>query len=213
MNLSGREGAWKVQVLDSSRARDAVAALCDAFRGYPVLDYVLDRSNPLYEEHALDLVTFFVSARFLRGEPVLGIEDEGAIVAAALVTLPGRRPSPPALADLREELWSRLGSDARARYEHLGEAFSRFEIDRPHCHLNMIGVRRSYAGRGLAGALLRQVHLISQQHPESEGVTLNTETRSNCSLYEHFGYRPLGHVVVAPGLDTWGFFRPDEAEI
>ena len=28
-------------------------------------------------------------------------------------------------------------------------------------------------------------------------------------LYEHFGYRVVGHASVPPRLETWGFFRPD----
>ena len=42
-----------------------------------------------------------------------------------------------------------------------------------------------------------------------EGVTLTTEDPSNVPLYEHFGYQVVGHARVAPGLESWGFFRHD----
>ena len=71
----------------------------------------------------------------------------------------------------------------------------------------MIGVQRSQAGRGLSRPLLEYVHRLASDDPDSTGVTLNTEDPRNRTLYEHFGYRPLGHIVVAHNLETWGYFR------
>jgi hypothetical protein len=40
-----------------------------------------------------------------------------------------------------------------------------------------------------------------------EGVSLTTEYPANVPLYERVGYTVVGHAVIAPGLETWGFFR------
>jgi len=53
------------------------------------------------------------------------------------------------------------------------------------------------------------VHRMSQADADSAGVTLTTEDENNIALYEHFGYHVVGHDVVVPGLETWGFFRRD----
>lgn len=84
-------------------------------------------------------------------------------------------------------------------------------VDVPHLHLNMVGVRQRARGQGLGRMLIEQVHLLSRKDAESKGVTLNTEDANNVSLYEHLGYKLVGHTTVAPELETWGFFRPDRA--
>ena len=106
-------------------------------------------------------------------------------------------------------LFSALGGAARDRYNQLGRIWARFAINEPNLHLNMIGVRGTHAGRGLGRLLLDHVHARSVSDPDSTGVTLTTESRDNVPLYEHLGYRLVGHEHVSDSLATWGFFRPD----
>jgi GNAT superfamily N-acetyltransferase len=194
-----------------SRITDAVGVLCDAFSDYPVMRFVLGPEAD-YDLRLRTLVGFFVAARTLRQEPVLGVADAtGSLAAVATVTLPGDRPPPPALQTLRETVWAELGDDARERYETFAAAGRRFIVDAPHHHLNMIGVRRSHAGRGLGRRLLDGVHDLARGDAASTGVSLTTERHDNVLLYEHFGYRLLGHTVVAGRLETWSLFRPARA--
>lgn len=189
-------------------ADQAVTVLCDAFRDYPVMRYVLGSAND-YERRLRTLIGFFVSARVFREEPVLGIYNrDGTLAAVALVTLPGERPIPEALSVKRESVWKELGPAERERYEAFGTACAQFGVESPHHHLNMIGVRRSHVGRGLGRKLLEAVHQMTDADDASAGVSLSTESAHNLPLYEHFGYRQLGHAVVGPGLETWAFFRP-----
>ncbi len=181
--------------------------LAESFRDYPVMRFILGESAD-YDLRLDTLVGFFTDARVLRGEPLLGVEDGEGLVAAAMISYP-QVSSPPELAGVREETWATLGPDARARYESFGAAASEFDVDRPHIHLNMIGVRGRGRGQGLGRLLLDHVHRMSAGSPSSEGVTLSTEDPGNVPLYEYFGYEIVGHVTVGPGLQTWGFFRPD----
>jgi GNAT superfamily N-acetyltransferase len=192
----------------SEDADQAVTVLCDAFHDYPVMRYVLGPGDG-YDRRLRTLIGFFVSARVFRQEPVLGIYDrDGTLAAAALVTLPGERPVPEALSIHRESMWQELGPAERERYEAYGSACAQFAVEAPHHYLNMIGIRRSHMGRGLARNLLDAVHQMSDADDGSAGVSLSTEAAQNLPLYEHFGYRQLGHAVVGPGLETWVFFRP-----
>jgi ribosomal protein S18 acetylase RimI-like enzyme len=198
----------EVARLPSSRADDAVAVLCDAFPDYPVMRYVLGREGD-YGRRLRTLNDFFVTARFLRNEPVLGIHDrDGKLTGVALVSYPDRL-APDTLAALRDRLWAGLGAAERQRYEALGMASTKFVLPVPHIHLNMIGVRRSHQGRGLARKLLDAVHSLSAADDHSSGVSLNTETPQNVPLYQHFGYRLVGHAKVGDELETWAFYRPD----
>jgi GNAT superfamily N-acetyltransferase len=197
-----------VSRLSSTQIEDAVTVLCDAFYDYPVMRHVLGPDGD-YDRRLRTLIGLFVSARVFRNEPVLGVYDRnGLLSAAAIVSLPGQADSPEALAIRREEVWAELGAAERARYEAYGTACARFTVASQHYHLNMIGVRRSHVGRGLARRLLESVHRLSDADLVSAGVSLTTETERNLPLYEYFGYRLLGHTVVGDGLQTWAFFRP-----
>jgi GNAT superfamily N-acetyltransferase len=189
---------------------EAITVLCDAFRDYPVMRYVLGTAGD-YERRLRTLVGFFVSARVFREEPVLGSRDEtGTLVAAAIVTLPGERVPPEPLAVRREEVWAELGPAERARYDTYGAACAPFAVQQPHHHLNMIGVRRSHAGRGFGGRLLDAVHRMAADDEGSFGVSLTTEARQNLAFYEQFGYRIIGYARVPRAFETWTFFRPSD---
>ena len=74
-------------------------------------------------------------------------------------------------------------------------------------HLNMIGIRNSHKGQGLARPILDAVHQMSDADPNSTGVSLTTERDRNVKLHEHFGYGVIAHKQVSDGIQTWGLFR------
>ena len=152
------------------------------------------------------LVGFFLMARVLRNEPIFGVEVDGALAGVALMSNPAGPPSPPALATLREQVWGELGTGPRSRYEAFGAATGTFEVPDPHLHLNIIAVRRARHGSGLGRRLLEVVHAVAAADG-IQGVSLTTEREQNVRLYEHFGYRVVGHARVGDGLETWGMFR------
>lgn len=197
-----------IRRLDPGDAGAVVDVLSDAFADYPVMRHVLG-DVPEYGRRLTRLVGLFVMARVLRGEPLFGIGPVTGLEAAAIVSYPGRTATPPEFAELRAEIFGELGADVQARYEAFGAATQQFDIAEPHIHLNMIGVRQGLQGRGLGGILLAHVHRVSSEDADSSGVTLTTEDPANVPLYQRLGYRLTGHVRVAPGLETWGFYRPD----
>ena len=186
---------------------EVVDVLCEAFYNYPVMKYVLGEKGD-YESRLRKAVKFFVSARALRKEPLFGIyNSDNKLVATAAVTLPGEIHSPPELYKLRDKLWEEIGSEEEARYENYGnKAFSLLPKD-PHHHLNMIGVRNAYQGKGLARQLINEVEKLVSEHPFSTGVSLNTEVEANVNFYLHLGYALIGQAEVDKGIQTWGFFK------
>ena len=187
---------------------EVVDVLCDAFRDYPVMRFVLGSSRSAYDTDLRTLVGLFVMSRALRGEHLFGVMGDSRLEAAAIVSRPGA-PMPPALAALREDVWAKLGADARSRYEAFVAACAPFEPSKPHMHLNMIGVRKSVRRTGRARLLLDHVHAFSRADAASEGVSLTTEHPDNVLLYEHVGYVVVGHSVVSNELETWSLYRPD----
>jgi ribosomal protein S18 acetylase RimI-like enzyme len=201
--------AFRVIEVDDPYA--VVDVLCDAFRDYPVMRFVLGRGRSDYDEDLRTLVGFFVMSRALRGEYLFGVRagpgSEG-LEAAAIVSRPGT-PTPPALVTLREEVWASLGADARSRYEAFAAAGAPLVPPEPHLHLNMIGVRPGAQGSGRGRLLLDHVHELSRDDPRSAGVSLSTENSRNVALYEHVGYVVRGHAIVSPELETWALYRED----
>jgi len=198
-----------VRRLGEADAAGVIDVLSESFFDYPVMRFVLDRSSAEYERHLRTLIRFFVMARVLRRETLLGIGERPD--GAALVSRPHGPAGPRELDDLRERVWAEVGPAAREKYEAFGRACARFGIEVPHLHLNMVGVRRDAQGKGLGRLLIEHVHRLSREDPESRGVTLSTEDARNVPLYERLGYRIVGHAKVAPELETWCFFRPDRS--
>jgi ribosomal protein S18 acetylase RimI-like enzyme len=188
-------------------ADDVVRVVCEAFADYPVMRYVLgDRGD--YAERLRTLIGFFHGARVLRDDAILGIAENGRLIAVALCSLPDR-VAPPELDLLRDRTWAALGADARARYDDCVRAWESTGVDEPNIHVNMLAVLPEHQGRGLARALLERVQAMSRERADSHGVTLSTESERNVALYQHLGYGVVGQATIAPGLETWDFFRPD----
>ena len=209
MNTPGNDNETQLLTpirLDKKDAPAIVSVFCDAFYDYPVMRFVLGESAD-YDERLKLLIGVFVVARVLREEPLLGIRMEGALCAAATMSHPQIVHTPPEFADIKEHVWSRLGTDALRRYEQCTAAWEPLAVEVPQIHLNMIGVRREQQGLKLGRRLLEAVQQISRETPGSQGVSLTTELAGNVRLYEHIGYQVTGHVVVAPGLETWALFR------
>ena len=199
----------EVRDLFADDVPEVVDVLCESFFDYPVMRFVVGAGETDYRSRLTTLVHFFVMARVLRDESLLGISGPVGLRAAALVSRPGPGDNPPELVSIRKRVWATLGEAAQARYEAFGAASAPFEVDSPHIHLNMIGVRHEAQGEGLGRLLIEHVHKMSTGDPASTGVTLTTENPANIALYEHFGYTLVGTTSVSPELTTWGFFRAD----
>lgn len=209
-----RGDAVRLIQVPETRTREVVEVLTQAFRWYPVMEHVAggDPGSEARERIRL-LVRFFVLARVTSGHPILGLEDDRGLVAVATLTPPGHGSPPSDLEEIRAETWSRLGADARARYEELGRMWGTFEFPEPHHHLNMIGVLPERTGQGLGRRLLAAVHDLVAGHASSAGVSLTTETPRNVELYERAGYDVVARGTVrtpdgTPAVRTWGMFRP-----
>jgi GNAT superfamily N-acetyltransferase len=190
-------------------AEEVGGVLCEAIADYPVMRYVLGDQGD-YAARLRALIGFFHGARVLRDDAIFGVLEDGELAGVALCSLPDR-VAPPALEQLRERTWAELGPDARARYDSCMRAWEPVGVAKSNVHVNMLAVPPRYQGRGLARALLERVHAMSRERGDSWGVTLTTESERNVALYQHLGYEVVGQRPIAPGLETWGLWRPDHA--
>lgn len=95
---------------------------------------------------------------------------------------------------------------------HMRRMFSILEHDRkaleigPYWYLSMIAVAPQHQGHGHAGKLLR--FLCRRADGEQRAIYLETQTDSNVSLYEHFGFEVIKHVRITEGIAMWEMVRP-----
>src|SRR5215207_2531533 len=116
-----RRHVMTVMTLSFDNVVEVVSVMADAFHDYPVMQHILGPETPgasPYPVRLHRLVQLFVSGRAYRREPMLGVRGEnGMLVGAAVMTLPGSGDAPPAFVALRESIWAELGPEARQRYE------------------------------------------------------------------------------------------------
>jgi GNAT superfamily N-acetyltransferase len=197
-----------VEPLSLERLGDVVDVFVDAFQDYPVMRFTVGPDGNV-TARVRRLVRLFVTRRTARGGPMYGLTGAGGdLTGATLLTLPVEPPPPALVEEISAAAWRDLGEAARLRYDAYAASSAFFGALPPHHHLNMIGVRRAYAGTGLGRRLLESVRRLSEEDPQSAGVSLTTENPRNVELYRHFGYEVVGHASVGPGLETWGMFLP-----
>jgi GNAT superfamily N-acetyltransferase len=196
-----------IKYLSKDNITEITNVLCDAFYNYPVMRYVLGE-KPDYDKRLQKLIGFFVSARLLRKEPVIGIFNADCLLTSVLtITLPEDIPVTEELSEYRNKLWEELGEEEKNRYRAYSKAAGSLLPSEPHHHINMIGVRRKFMGTGLSRILMNEAEKIAASHPDSTGISLNTEDENNVKYYLHLGYKIIGHSKVDNELETWAFLK------
>jgi GNAT superfamily N-acetyltransferase len=195
----------KVERLNRSDKEDAVSVLASAFHEYPVMRYILKSEGEKYETGLNALMNFFCESRLTREFPLLGIRDNGELVAAAGINEPEYKPRSPELNKVYSDLTRTIGEDAIARYESY-EKKANPGLDVPHYFLGIIGVVQAHQGKGYAKKIVEEVQQMSEAHPTSKGVCLCTEDPPNVPIYEHLSYKIISEADVG-NIHTWAMFR------
>jgi GNAT superfamily N-acetyltransferase len=194
-----------IERVPPTAAEQVVDVLCESFRAYPVMRYVLGESAD-YDARLRQMIGLFVTARVLLDDVMLGVRQGSELVAVATTSDPAV-PSHPDFAARREAVWTALGPAAAARYQNCVTAWQSMESRVPQLHVNMIGVRDAQRGTGLGKRLLQEVHALAASIPDCEGVSLTTEDPRNVAFYQHLGYRVIGEARIGEQIAAWSFLR------
>lgn len=199
----------EVRRIEKEEIEEVVDILCESFSEYPVMKFVLGETDD-YEAKYRKLIHFFVQNRFLKNEYVFGVGAPGSMQGVTLISIPYKATTSEELDTLKAKVWDELGDEAKSRYELFGSTCSKFDVDTPQLHLNMIGVRKEHQSKGIGKLLLNHAHQLTLEDGEATGISLSTEVPQNVSLYEHFGYEITGSADVGGAFTTWNFFRPND---
>jgi ribosomal protein S18 acetylase RimI-like enzyme len=183
-----------------------------AFESDPGYLALLPDSNEARPRLIRELMRSTLELHLAGRQPVFVIEQDGEVLGVSLAEEPGA--SLPHLAAARElvRLLRRAGPGVAFRAIRGQLALMRERPREPHYYLGMLAVDPRVRGRGLARALLEDLHRVSESHPDSIGVALDTSNAPNVTLYERFGYHTVSRLRVS-GADTWCMLRPNGSSL
>jgi GNAT superfamily N-acetyltransferase len=189
-------------------AAEAAEVLALAFARDPLITYFLPADTPGRHAKLCAFFRFFCDLRHDLDWPLLGCEADGRIVAVACPSDTVDPPWPEAVEQKYRRLGDDLGCDVVARLETYATVADPLRPREPNYYLGIIGVHPRAQGRGYGRVLLDAVQALSEAHPTSTGVALDTELATNVAIYERCGYRV--HTTARIGaLDIWCMFRPN----
>jgi ribosomal protein S18 acetylase RimI-like enzyme len=81
-----------------------------------------------------------------------------------------------------------IGGAAAERMERYGELHARHGMDTQHIYLIDVGVHPQFKGQGHGSRLMGHVIGLSEAHPDSIGVALDTANPANLAYYQGFGF-------------------------
>jgi ribosomal protein S18 acetylase RimI-like enzyme len=173
-----------------------------------VLPHVID---PVERAHVLSQVfTLALKLQRRHRQPVLGILQEGRVVAAA-VTEVARRISIRTMlltgCGMLPRMLAAVGSGGTLRAIRLGEDIGKNRPHEPHLYLSLIGVDPEHQGRRYGIALLEHLYAMTTVRTDLIGIYLETATERNVAYYEHAGYQVLGEMRPL-GVRMWRMMRP-----
>lgn len=197
-------------VVDVPRERlvEAVDVLAAAFEPDQLMRYLFHDAAPPYSDCLQELFRFACLVRLELGWPLIGVEIDSGLAGVLGVTMPGDDRWPDSLRQIYAGMGAAVGDAAVGRLQAYSELADHGRPAEPHHHIGMVGVHPAHQGKGLGKTLLDAVHTMSQAHPTSIGVALDTENPANRSFYESRGY----HVLEENQLDelsVWCMFRPN----
>ncbi|MCH7562964.1 MAG: GNAT family N-acetyltransferase [Gemmatimonadetes bacterium] len=139
---------------------------------------------------------------------VRGVYHDGRLVAVACVRSPdGSLPKWAAVGALSRLAWV-AGPGVLFRVLRRSLPTYSQHPSEPHHFLAKLAVHPAYQRRGLARALLEDLHDWSAESG-SAGVALDNGNPENVPFYESFGYRVTHHARIAD-MELWWMFRPND---
>jgi ribosomal protein S18 acetylase RimI-like enzyme len=204
---------WKVTLLSEplgSRYDELLDTLTLGFETDPGYLSLSPASGEVRSRHIRQLMCSTLAMHLAARQPVFAIVQDQEVLGVSLVEEPGA--SLPRLAAAKELGRLLRGTAPIVAFRAIRGllALMRERPREPHHYLAMLAVHPRARGRGLARALLEDLHSASGSHPDSIGVALDTSNPRNVKLYERFGYHTVSRLRMT-GAEIWCMFRPNES--
>ena len=189
-----------VENLTFADREEIVDVFADAFQDYPCMRYMIGREYDESDSHLRAILGFYTDKRLMRDLPVLGVRENGSLMAACLVSVPTETTEPDS-SELEARLKEVVGEASISRIEQFENASDSMEPEEPHHFIGILGVRRSAQGNGYGRMIVQRVKEIAQS-ADSPGICLSTEDPNNLTVYKRLGFSVIGETDVGE-LHSW----------
>ncbi len=184
----------------------------DAFINDPGMQTICQHRRTGYERRLHGWFDATARLQMANQQPALTLMADGCYTAGALLTMPNTILRPSSLSRWLWDTWQKAGLISLwrtlAHLQHLTE----YQPKAPHIRLEFLAVAPHQQGNGYGRALLEAIHTLSEQHPQSTGVWLETANPNNVPLYERFGYHITGRGRIGPSGEAVMMFRPNHED-
>ncbi len=205
--------SWpRVSLVFPEHHADAAAVLSRAFVSDPLVNAIAPEPREPRARGQRLTGLFAVALRLHRGagQPVFGVFESGALIAAAVVegTMHPSAPSTilPGLLSLPTMVRA-VGWGGTRRSIALVDTLARNHPPKPHLYLNILGVDPSFQRRHCGVAILDHLCEIVAARSDLDGVYLETATQDNVAYYIRNGYEVIGEFYPL-GVRMWRMFQP-----
>lgn len=206
--MSSPDRAARVEYLERDSIEEAIEVLSQALEADPLFRFIFKTSMMDYRQSLAELFRFSCEVRFDLDWPLLGCIENKRLVGVAGLSGPEDKPWPQSLRKTYARFASMVGPKATDRLERYSERADFHRPKAPHFHLGVLGVHPSSQGRGFGGQLMTKIHAISEVHPASIGVAVDTENPDNIHFYEQYDYSVVA-ISELNGIGIWSMFRHD----
>ena len=195
-----------VNTLDTKDIEKIMEIFSNAFENYPLMEFFF---GDTYQQS----IKYLLQASIV-DQLFLGAFAEDKLQGVASITSPEKSANNQDVesnsTSSEEELATVIGAESLMRIEAYSKLKKANKPQQPHFYINALGVNPKSQGTGIGSALLAKVHQMSEQHPKSCGVALDTQTEKNVSYYQRFGYS-ISNIVELETIKNWFMFRVNSA--
>ena len=178
----------KIIPLEAKHKENVIEVIVAAFDGYPLMNLFF---GDTYKRSTKALWQYIFDISPIQNSLLLGatVRDELQGVIFASPTKTEKTQDESAIAHLEARLVEEIGKEAAEFFDLYFKLKSDRQPSQPHFYINALGVHPPSQRMGIGSALLEHIQMLSDQHLESNGVALDTETEQNVAYYQRLGYQ------------------------
>ncbi|MEM7713642.1 MAG: GNAT family N-acetyltransferase [Cyanobacteria bacterium P01_A01_bin.68] len=201
----------EITSLNAKYREKIIEIITDGFENYPLMQYFFGDSH----KQSVRYLSKFICDEEPEDDKLqlIGAFVEGNLQGIAYISLPQNEdnnhdiettPTP-----LEQRFVELIGEKAFTRVEKYINLKKANQISSPHFYINTFAVNPQNQGKGIGSAILSHIHQMSEQHSDSQGVALDTQTQQNVDYYQRFGYS-ISNTVELENVNNWFMFRANE---
>ena len=199
--------SFEIVEIQEEQLNESVNILARAFENDPTTRYLFSEHAAPIKDAVWELYLYICERQLNQRLPILGAVSDSRLVGVACIQPPDTNSQPnqePSQYEMR--FGDFIGEQVMQRMIEYGQVTSAHLPNESHVYLTAVGVHPDEQGKGYGRALLDAVHKLSDTHPTSMGVSLDTGNAVNVPMYEHFGYNMVAKTKLEE-LDLWCMFR------